>query len=239
VIASESAQGQDLDHDGDTADAVAHVLDLGTSTLTNTHLALVQSIRGPEDLSPLPQLEGCTDTLAAFLVSEAETGADLDHDGIPDESGTWVFDRRTSTLRALPFGHSSLVIGGDLAAFFEPSSPNGRLHVFDARDGTTFPDEPSALLAVGDGIVAFGRDEAGVSDLNGGGDASDTCVLHFFIAGSGRFVNTSFAVVRSSVAIEDGFVGFVAHESENGGLDLNGDGDGTDPVFVAWTRAPA
>lgn len=234
VAASEEAQGADLDGDGDRTGVVLHVLDMEILGLTNTGLALPPgSLR--DEVPPRP-VAACVDALGAFLVSEAETGADLDQDGVPDDVATWIFNGRTGALRPMPFAHSTLQLGGDLAAFVGLDAVgDGRLHVFDARDAslTTLPVEPSALLDVNDGIVAFTRDEAGVSDLNADGDVTDHSVLHLYDADTRRVVNASFAIRPFSLRIEAGFAGFIASEGENGGLDLDGDGDADDPVFVA------
>jgi hypothetical protein len=58
-------------------------------------------------------------------------------------------------------------------------------------------------------------------------------VLHLYDADSSRVVNTAFAILPFTLRIQDGFAGFSVAETENGELDLNGDGDAGDVVFVA------
>jgi len=232
VAVSEEGEGRHLDGDGDTTDVVLHLLGLEHAALANTALAFPR--RFARDEVPPPEF-GCNDALAVFQVSEEETGRDLDGSGFADGVATWVLNWRTGLSR-MPFAHSVLALGGDIAAFLtvDEAGQSG-LQVYDGRDDslTALPLEPSALLAVQDGIVAFTRAEEGVSDLNADGDATDFNVLHLLDVDSGRVVNSSFAIVPFTLRIQDGFAGFSVAEHENGGLDLNGDGDAVDAVFVA------
>lgn len=231
VAASEEGEGRDLDGDGDSTDVVLQILDLGSGALANTGLAFPRRLPFDHD-PPIPS--GSNDSFAVFQVSEEETGRDLDEDGIPGEVTTWTFNRRTGALTNLATVHGGLAFGDDLTAFLTFDQAGGALHVFDGRDGslTTLAVEPSALLAVQGSLVAFTRDEQGLFDLNADGDTSDFAVLHLYDADSGRVVNSSFTIVGQA-RIQDGFAGFYVFESENGGLDLNGDGDAEDLVFVA------
>lgn len=238
VSASEEGEGRDLDGDGDETGVVLQILDLERGSLANTGLAFPRRL--PFDHDP-PIRWGSNDSFALFQVSEEETGRDLDEDGISGEVTTWTFNRRTGALTNLLSVHGELAFGDDLAAFFKHDAGNEVLNVFDGRDGslTTLPVEPavplapSALLAVQGSTVAFTRDEAGVLDLNADGDVSDFAVLHLYDADSDRVVNTSFAIWPATLTIQDGFAGFGVSESQQGGLDLNGDGDADDVVFVA------
>ncbi len=239
VAASEEGEGRDLDGDGDKTGVVLQILDLERGSQANTALAFPRRL--PFDHDP-PLRSGSNDSFAVFQVSEEETGRDLDEDGIPGEVTTWTFDRRTGALTNLSAVHGGLAFGDDLFAFFTRDEVgNEALNVFDGRDGslTTLPIEPAVLLAPSNllaahgSTVAFTRDEAGVFDLNADGDASDFAVLHLYDADSGRVVNTSFAIWPGTLTIQDGFAGFGVSESQQGGLDLNGDGDADDVVFVA------
>ncbi len=231
VGVSEAGEGRDLDGDGDRTGLVLHVLDLGSGTLTNTNLAypeltLVEAVVRP------PRLGG-NDKLAVFQISEAETGRDLDGDGIRGEVSTRILDRRTGVVRALSFEHDDFKLGGELVALTSRDATGTFLHVFDARDGslTTLPDEAAAPVAVQGRLVFFTRNEDGVFDLNADGDADDFHVLHRYDADSGRIVNTT---LNGGVYVHvlDGFAGLNIGE-EDQGQDLNGDGDAADQVFVA------
>lgn len=231
VVASEAAQGADLDWDGDLADQVLELLDLSTGLLTNTAMAAVEPFRRG-DIAPPPPF-GCTDSLAVFQTSELASGRDLDGDGTPDEVVSWVFDRVRSELNPLPFTYSSLELEGEVAAMVEDLAGGGTaLHVYDARDGSlrTLADEPSALMAVGDRVVAFTLDEAGALDLDGDGDTSDPFVLHFYDADTLRTRNSLFAA-RLPVLFVGGFAAFDVSEAERH-EDLDGDGDTADQVLV-------
>lgn len=237
-LASEEAQGEDLTGDGDLEDEVWHLLEPFTNTPILPILPPLAStgLASPPRSGPVPGPASDSNAeLALFRVSEEKTGRDLDQDGITDEISTWVFNRRTARLEGLPFEHASHALEGTLAAFYvsEPGL-DARLHVFDARDGslTTLPVEPSALFAVGEGLVAFARAEEGAFDLNADGDSSDGFVVHLYDANSGRIVNTSWAT-DTSVGVRAGFAGINVAEELNGGIDLDGDGDATDVFFVA------
>lgn len=232
VAVAEADQGRDFDGDGDRTDVVLHLLDLASGALVNTGLAFPP--RFQRDEVPPPQF-GCNDALGVFQVSEEETGFDLDHDGNPVEVNTWTFNRRTGALRSLPFAHGPLALGGDVAAFHGSDTGGATLVVFDGRDDslTTRPVDPQLLLGAHAGIVAFTRWEEGAFDLNADGDSSDVSVLHLYDADSRRVVNTSFDIGPAAVRFSGDFVGFQVSEADHGGLDLNGDGDGDDRVFVA------
>jgi hypothetical protein len=235
IEASEAAQGHDLTGDGDPSDVVWHILDLPSLTLTNTGLAS-PSLPLARDEVPPPGA-GCSDALAVFQVSESATGLDLDQDGDPDETATWTFNRRTGRLEGLPFAHDSMVLAGDIAAFFVFGAFFGEdeVHVFDGRDGrlTTLPEGVLGLVAAGDGIVAVTRSEQGAFDLNAAGDSSDLGVVHLYDTERGRLLNASFDLGPGLAQVRAGFLGFTVFEALHGELDLNGDGDALDLVFVA------
>jgi hypothetical protein len=193
VGVSEEGEGRDLDGDGDTTDVVLHILDLGGVTFVNTGLAFPRS--SPFDHDP-PVRFACNDALGVFMVSEAETGRDVDEDGVEGEVSTWTFNRRTGVLKGLPFTHEVLVLDGDLAVIIADDGSGPALHVFDARDDSlaTPAVGPSGVWGVRDGIVAFTRSEEGALDLNADGDASDPFVLQLYDADARRVVNAAFDV---------------------------------------------
>ena len=236
VAASEADDGTDLDGDGDEEDVVLQILDLSGVTLFNTGLAFPPVFRSLlRDEVPPPEF-ACNDALAVVAISEEETGRDLDNDGTPNEVAAWLFDHRTGALRQVPFAGDSSMLGGDLAAFTATDlAGNGELRVYDGRDGswTTRQVGASFLVAVADGIVAFTRSEDDAVDLNADGDTSDTFVLSLYDSDTRRVVNASFELERFEVRIKGDFAGFNVSEARHGHLDLNGDGDADDSVFVA------
>jgi len=230
VTAAES--GGDLDGDGDREDLVVHVLDLELGTLLNTRVALAFDAR---PLPILPPPIACSDTLAVCLVSERRSGRDLDGDGQESEAMTAVYDRRTGALAFLPFAHRSLELAGDLVAFVVEEGELAALQVFDARDGSlTAPThELARLIEVRDGLVAYSLAELGALDLNQDGDVTDASVLHVYDADARRVVNTGWNAKDGWAQLAGGFAGFDVSEAEQGGRDLDGDGEANDTLFVA------
>jgi len=232
VAASEVAEGRDLDGDGDTLDFVLHVLELDGGGLRNTGLALPQRFQRDE---VAPPMFGASDALGVFAISEAETGVDLDQDGDPTEVTTWIYDRRTQALRNLGLAHTFLSLDGSIAAFHGSESGAPALMVFDVRDGSLVarPVDPQLILGTHEDVVAFTRWEEGAFDLNADGDTADVLVLHLYDSSSRRVINTGFDLATTEVRFSGDFVGFLVAEARSGALDLNGDGDSEDQVFVA------
>lgn len=96
-------------------------------------------------------------------------------------------------------------------------------------------------------LVVVRESEQGGLDLNGDGDTLDD-VVHVVDLGSGALTNTGLATQRipfarpSDVAppllVTDGSVAaFPVSEADQGGLDLNGDGDVLDPVLHVFERS--
>jgi putative cell wall-binding protein len=86
----------------------------------------------------------------------------------------------------------------------------------------------SVVQEFGGGIVLWGDETVDGRDLNGDGDKADTAVVHVYSLTNG-LVNLGLATgaPRAVFRVEDGF-GFWVDEAAQGGIDLNGDGDGTD-----------
>ncbi len=94
--------------------------------------------------------------------------------------------------------------------------------------GSTYPD---GLVAVGDVLVFLvSESEQAGTDLNGDGDAADN-VVHILDPATGVIVNTGFAGA-APLASNDGFAAFVVPEADQGGTDLNGDGDASDRILA-------
>ncbi|HEX6885184.1 MAG TPA: hypothetical protein VF530_17550 [Planctomycetota bacterium] len=114
------------------------------------------------------------------------------------------------------------------------------LAVLDLADGslTELPLATTLLPTVGDTLVAFGVSEAsqGDTDLNGDGDTLDV-VLHVYDASTRATTSTGLALGFLAPAIGLGVVAFGVSESDQGGMDLDGDGtaDG-DVLYVHDSR---
>jgi hypothetical protein len=98
----------------------------------------------------------------------------------------------------------------------------------------SFWGSSSTAVLAGSGAAGLNVNEAeqGSTDLNGDGDALDE-VAHIWSAATG-LVNTSLALATPPAAGAGG-VGIAVSESNQGGADLNSDGDASDVVAHAWS----
>jgi len=160
--------------------------------------------------------------LPTFLVNESEAG-DLNGDGDAADSVLHVFDAKRR-----------LTLNLGLAAATVCRTVLGPPFIICA---------PVAPVA-GRAIVAFlvGESAQAESDLNGDGDATDD-VLHVYDATTGVVTNTRLAVAHGlgrdvssytypvePVVARDG-IALLVGEVEQGGADLNNDGDAEDDVL--------
>jgi hypothetical protein len=207
------AQGEvasDLNDDGDQSDAVVQLIDLRPLRVVNTGRALSLGAGPPFP----PALDPTDGDFFAFLVGESEQGSrDLNGDG-------------DATDAVLHFA--------DLSSFaVTNSSLDGQL-LFAVPFGPLLP--PSrGRIAVPVAEFLQGR------DLNGDG-ALDDGVLQIFDLRTRAVVNTRVAVPQLgslpllAIVRGDGFVSVATPED---GIDLNGDGDGIDPVLQLVDLATA
>ncbi len=237
-LVSESRQNNtDLNGDGDTVDSVLHVFDAATGTTTNLGLAV----------SSFPPFDVDGD-LVAFSVSESDQG-DLNGDGDTSDPVLHVFDAATGMTTNVELAFSTLgnFDGGRVAFAVSESGQGGTilngdgdtndnvLHVFDAATGTTTNLGLAASFGriVVDGtLVAFLVSESGQggTNLNSDGDSNDA-VVHVFDAAAG--VTTNLGLAAAKVDLDGGLLAFAVSESgqgDEGGTDLNSDGDSGDLV---------
>jgi len=161
---------------------------------------------------------------AAFLVDETGVG-DLNGDGDSADSVLHVYDARRGVTLNLRVAAAS---------------------VCRATPGPPFTICTPVAPVVDRTTIAFlvGELAQGATDLNGDGDADDD-VLHVFGAASDGVVNTGLAVAHGvgrdvssytypglPVLSHDG-IALLVSESEQGGTDLNRDGDASDAVLHA------
>ncbi len=156
--------------------------------------------------------------LIAFLVGELAQGeTDLNGDGDASDDVLHVYYATTGAIvnTRLAVAHG---IGRDVSSYTYPVMP----------------------VVAGDGIALLaGEREQGETDLNLDGDSADA-VLYLIEPRSGEILNLELAAAtvlgpfgaRNPIWLQlDGqHVTFVAGESEQGGVDLNGDGDADDQV---------
>lgn len=227
--------GTDLNGDGDTGDRVLHVHDAASGITTN--LAVAGSLQGIQTV--------VSERLAVFLVEEPRQGnTDLNGDGdAVDLYVAHVYDRETDTLTNTALNGFAKV-SGELAFVSAYETSNGLIdyngdgdtsdsvvHLFDAGTGVTsnlgvaaevFPDEEIAVFYVRESTQ-------GNTDLNGDGDTLDD-VVHVYDLRYGTLRNARVANLYYDFRFFGRFVGTLVTESEQGGQDLNGDGDALDHV---------
>ncbi len=233
--------GTDLNGDGDKLDTVLHVFDASKLlTMLNPFNVGLDTITAFVD-----------GNFVNFYVSESDQDKDLNGDGDKVDNVLHVFDSSTSTTTNV--GLATVLtnievnqIDGNLVAFRVSESDQGGtdlngdgdatdavLHVFDISTGVT----TNVGLATGqprvDGnFVTFRVSESGEgptgTDLNGDGDKVDG-VLHVFDSSKSKTTNVGLAIFGHLP--EGNLVAFDVSESDQGGTDLNGDGDATDAVL--------
>ncbi len=233
---SESAQGStDLNGDGDTDDAVAFGYDPATRRSVNSGLA-----------TRFGNMSAARD-YAVFGVAEADQGhTDLNGDGDTSDSVIHVLDPMTgATLSSgVTHGFFGFAIGGNRVGIAVSENRQGNtdlngdgdaiddvVHVLDPASGTTVNTGidgggSAPLLAVGERFVASVIEEA---DLNGDGDTDDA-VFQVFDPETGTTHNTGVAHRFAAAAAGD-LVAITVSEENQGGTDLNRDGDTDDLIL--------
>lgn len=244
LVPEAMAAGADLNDDGDTDDTVVH-LSRATEPL------------GPGENLGLAATEAVvSDGWVAAAASEAqEGGADLNGDG--DTQDAVLHVRALDAERWTNVGEaaSALAVRGRFVAFITNEAEQGGrdlngdgdaadrvLRLYDSVDGSLLPlDRQAEEFVLRDRLLAFRVSESadGRGDLNGDGDIRDD-VLFVYDLLERRLVNSGQAVLpcrleacdpRVPYRVRNHTVTFLTLESDQGGLDLNGDGDGGDLVL--------
>lgn len=236
------ADGTDFNGDGDTSDRVVHLLDVATGALQNTGLAG----------RPLP-IDG---NLLPVEQDEAQAGADLNGDGDLDDNRVLaIFNLETGLATNLGLATGPLFGGSTFETNLETGGKTGALVVVEDRqdadlngdgdlDDTVLHAvdlETGTITNLGFAVQAFEVSRDGIAfpvrelgqgtDINGDGDQSDN-VLHLFSEATWTTIPTDRAILFNSLlARDDGSFLSVLREQDNGGVDLNGDGDGFDRVL--------
>ncbi|MEM7308018.1 MAG: hypothetical protein AAF682_15170 [Planctomycetota bacterium] len=237
---SEAGQGDtDLNGDGDTTDTILHVYDAAAGATTNVGVGCPLYYAG--------------DGHVAIVGDEAMSG-DLNGDGDALEFVFLVYDLAAGTLTALDIG-GVIARWSDGLLFLEAREIDGStvdlngdgdlndniLHVYDPATGALLDTgmasrvEETGVVA---GRVAFrGLEYEQGTDLNGDGDLGDS-VLHTIEVATGAVTN--FGQSIGDVHASEGKLVFSVYEYNQGGVDLNGDGDDFDYVLAyADPLAPA
>jgi len=238
VYVSEAQQAQDLDGDGDTADLIAHVLDLETGVLTSSGLPVHprfsrQAGNDPQHDEVAPPEVACGDELCVFPVSEPEAGQDINGDADATDVLAYAFDAVSGEFTDLGLAYQGAVIEGRLAVLsaFDLGSGTSGAFLFDGADGslTELPFENALVYGMAGEKIALGVAEDAL-DLNGDGDLTDPEVLFLYDVRTGDLQNTAQAVLGPFVVPAQGFWGMRRLESGQQ-EDLNGDGDQEDVVL--------
>jgi cysteine-rich repeat protein len=216
-LSPESASGVDRNGDDDTRDKF-----------------VLLSVDGApaEDLGKEAVAIAMSEELIGALVPSASS----------EETFVEVYDRTASTPGWTRLGPAAtdFDVVGSVAAFV--SEPTRELQVFDAvTDMLTPVGLAAAEFVLGDRVVAF-RVSEDPDDLNLDGDTLDA-VLHVYDLVSGQVFNTEQAAIpcrleacdpRVPYRVSGDTVTFLTLETEQGGSDLNGDGDALDIVLQTF-----
>jgi hypothetical protein len=241
---SEAAQGNvSLNGDGDTIDQVLEVYDGATGATTNLGLASGSTANAHR----------VAGRLVAMPVSEARQGnTDLNGDGDTADEVLEVYNAATGTTTNLGLAIASGGFGlsAGLVAFCASESDQGvdLNGDGDTSDGVPFIWHPGdaaptslggpgslggvgfrATIPLAAGSLASFEAFEGPGDLNGDGDTNDT-VLQVFEDGStpvleNTGLDSAFTKLTPRLAVTD------VSEADQGGTDLNGDGDTADLVL--------
>jgi hypothetical protein len=192
----------------------------------------------------------------AVTVPEAAQNADLNGDGVRDDSVIFVVrpgaDPVNTGLTSTTFGPirtaGGFVVPEPEAALGTDETGDGdtadtvAVYWDDAHGVTILPyalgggyfPPPPVLLA--DGSRAMYLSEAGEgTDLNDDGDLLDS-VFHVLQPGGTLVdVGVAGAALNSIVPLPTGGAALTVGESQQAGVDLNGDGDAADAVVAVWT----
>lgn len=240
VVVIESGQGADLNSDGDSDDAVLHMIDIPSGTISNVGV----------DASARFVLDGNRAVFGALEL--AEGNADLNGDGDSLDIVLHAWDGATATNLGIASDHFKFQLEGDLLAFTvgEESEGNSDLnddgdkldnvmHVHNFATNQTTNLELAVQMAgdfrLNGGLVAMAVSESfqGPSDLNGDSDKSDK-VLHLFDGSDGNVTNLAYAI--QGFQLESNRIAFGVPEGHPV-ADLNEDGDTLDLVLHLYDVA--
>ena len=237
--------GTDLNGDGDAFDRVAHAVALEGGDITNLMIA--------------GDWLAASDFIGVIEEYEGWSGVDLTVDGDLLDYVYRIHDVETGITRLLPWavGHGffqSLAVDRRRVSFLVSEVDHGGMDlnndgdaddlvafVHDARSGATANLELAArATGVADGLVAIAVDEFGQGqDLDGNG-AINGLVLSVLRSQSLALENTQVPILLANfgakLRVQRGAVLVETDESlfPAGGVDLNADGDLTDPISVLW-----
>ena len=240
----------DLNGDGDASDAVVHFWG-GSGSALNLNLAATDVAMS-------------SSWIAALVPESGQGNADRNGDGDTLDTVLAVHPASSSgSWTNVGWAADKIAISGSLVAFTVPEAAQGVdlngdgdlndrvLRLYDAATGTQVNIGRAVDdFVLGDQLVAFRVNEAaqGQTDLNQDGDTADS-VLQVYDRTTGQ-IRTSYQAAqacfldvcdpRVPYRVSGRTVTFLSLEAEQGGLDLNGDGQpGGIAVQVFNAAAPA
>ena len=242
---SEAGQGADLNGDGDTHDVVQHawtathgLLSLG---LQSNWGSVVPGDSGRFLIDVVPDPD--TSAVERYAVYDAFTDSlDVsDLELVPGFGEAQAASAGNFAVAGTEYGYSPSSLNRDLNG--DGDQTDTVLHIW-SDDGTRVNVGVAVhwayIWSLGDGGFLLSVPEANqaATDLNGDGDTADR-VAHVWTPGGGLQnlgVNLSFWSSSSlAVLAGGGAAGINVNESEQGGTDLNGDGDALDEVAHLWS----
>jgi hypothetical protein len=237
VSVLEAQQGQrDLSGDSDTNDEVLHRVSFQGGTVTN--------------LGAVGRPAYAWGGHLVFSTDEQHQRRDLNGDGDRLDTVWQSYDEASGTITnshlALPggiwFSQGLVAIGVSENAQNADLNGDGDrtdtvLHAWRlgvaAPVNLHFAIQGIAQVLASDRIL-FSLSETQTGDRNGDGDALDS-VLHVYDASTS--VTTSLGLAAQLVMASDDTVAFLVPEADQGGIDLNGDGDALDDVVHTYDAA--
>jgi PKD repeat protein len=237
VGVSEWSQGNtDLNGDGDTADSVLHVHDVRTDVTTNLGLIAPTGEYGRVGRSDL----------VCFEVFESEQGGDLNEDGDTDDLLIHLYEPpSTSVTNTNLDGYCGVIgdgyvllrlredgAGADLNGDGDMTDSVSHILDRDTEALTNLSIAGWAARGFGDRVVIVGNED-NYFDYNEDGDGSDR--VAFVYDHSDESLTNTERAVYGEPRIGAGLAAMNVPEADEGGTDLNGDGDSLDHVIHLYT----
>ncbi len=235
--------GVDRNGDGDSLDQVLAVYDPGLVTITNLGLPMAAMV--------------ATTTHLAFDVPEAEHGADLNSDGDMDDNVLHLIEEGAGTplnltvpVPEFSFSLTDRYLGYKVVESDAGMDLNGDndtldnvLQIRSLANGTVWNSGVAGNTVsphiLGDNVLSsISESDQDGTDLNGDGDATDLILHRFDVLGQTRISIGLASATTGGAWSSDRLYAFSVVEADQGGTDLNGDGDILDQVIHVVQAEP-
>lgn len=195
------------------------------------------------------------DDFVLYSVKETQSSGDLNGDGDTLDEVLHLFNHKTMEIQNIGFVGYQPLMNSRYVVFsaFEGQGAgdlngNGRLNdlvpqTFDIASGVVtnlgLSAQSPVFSRINENLYAFVAWEVGQGkDLNGDGVLSANVLhIHDFRTGETRNVGVDASARLFELSLSGELIGFAAYESNQGGMDLNGDGDATDPIAFFYDFA--